>query len=199
LFGLNIQTKDDEKEFFHKIKRFRTDMIKDITVSGIGGFGENGMIDMFNWGEWFLKNRIDPTFNTPYSEFIKNDAFLYPNHRATTTPMLDYMGSYGILPKELLRYYENIKGGITGVYRNEYAYSKEEEDESSSTKRTTQKSEDVELTKNQRRYLQFLSVFDVAALFGARDADFMRTLETTKTEMIRSAKNKQTPKNSPSW
>jgi len=190
VFGLNIKDDNEQEALLRDIKRMRTDMIKDVTVSGIGSLGENSLIDAFNGMQWIINRKTDPDFKVPYSEFIKKDAFLYPNHRATVHPLLDQMGSYGILPKELLQDYRDIEGAVTGSYLNEYAYTKEKESDNKSTKMTIQNAENMELDSNQQNYLKLVAAADALGLLGLRDADVMRILQSTKKSMFQNDKKK---------
>lgn len=176
LFDIDDKEKTNEQlasDMEFKIKKWYSNMARDMVASGFGTIAENGFIDAANRVSYYLLSMVgsdkvekdgEPM---TYEEFSKQAPFYRYKKKNGET---DY-GLYQILldkPKEVA---QDANAVVNGEYTEEW-YGKE---------RTK------ELTTDEREYMGFMFVMDMLASAGLTDADLYRMSQQTKREMLKNS------------
>ena len=184
LFDLD---ESDQKTFGDRMdfefKKFYSNSVKDVAFSGIGNTAELQMMKQLNNLGWLLHGMNNPEDAMTKTEWLQNaPLYVYDNPNPST---LSQLGSYGIWLDEVRQYPSDFKAALTGEARYHSNFSKETDGLDQVKLETTIVDKPAELSQDERSYMFFVSMMNVLALTGMRDADVARVINQKKQEVIK--------------
>lgn len=192
-FGLE----DSDKKTFDErldleMKKFYSNTIKDVLVGGLGNTAETAFMKGVNEGLWQLHvlNTPDEDISQKNKRKWMQEQGLYVFDRVGIHPS-DFLGTYGIYWDEVKGYYSDAKAAITGQGQYDYEYQNITEKEGYERTETVEASRQVDLNENEKSYMTFVSILNLLALGGFRDADLKRIADAKKREILRKQADEQ--------
>lgn len=165
--GLGNNPDDDKDRVGKLVKQGYSDAMSDIFASGFGNVVQNNFIDLANLSAYALKksmgsNDVDGKSADDYV-YNKDNSQTFSRYRGDSSPF----GLYGILFNKLNDYKSDVQANITGKYPKEYYGNTSYKD----------------LSDKEQNYITFMTLMDMMSLIGANDADVMRMLNHTKSDI----------------
>jgi len=200
LLGYLFDLEDDEKkqDFWEQMNKqldyFYSQTLKDVFVGGLGGMSESLFIKGINYGAYFIDESEDAK-TMSFGEWSKKNSpvYEYPDKNK----WYDQIGGYGVAFREYSEYLGNAEGAVTGTYADEYGFKTYSKSATKETEGAFTVKQFKELSDDEQSFMIFVSMTNLFALAGLRDADIANMITAKKRQMLRGGEEKSTPITTP--
>ena len=184
LFDLDDEDKKYKDGLGFETKKFYSNFARDVVAGGMGGSIESTFIEGLNQAAWFLHKSANPDDEATKSEWMKKAPF----YSYSGDGWQKYAGQYGIYFKETKDIFRDLEGAMTSHYDLTSEFTLRNETETGMQTLKVKNEEEVELSPEDQRYLRFVTLMNIMAFAGVRDADIARMVEAKKRETLRKYK-----------
>lgn len=183
LFGMDDEDKTEEqltKDMEFKIKKWYSNIARDIVAGGFGTIVEENFIDGLNRVSYFLLSQSGSDAVEMYDKNVHRKRLMTYDEFSRQAPFYRYRrkdgnrewGLYQIILDKPGEVAQDVNAVINGEHTEDW-YGKPR------TKK---------LTEEQQDYMMFMLIMDGLALTGMNDADLYRIAQQTKREVLENKK-----------
>lgn len=195
---------DDDEDFYESLsgsfKKFYTNTLRELTVSGFGTGVENAGVYTLNRIAYLFSQDAWSDTGKDFFEWLKTEPTFQPQFTPRSTDELlpfDNIGVYGIPFRTLGDSYDEVRAGIEGTTTADVYFNTRKKSERKETEISGISRKEIELTEDQRRFFLFMGILNgVSALSGFNDADIIRGGEAVKRKIEREESKSQFPSRS---
>jgi len=194
---------DDEEaipELQKSLKKFYTNVTKEVLLSGFSSGVEDGIILGINYIIYKMGNDINKEGGGDFLEYLKDDPFFEKGYK----PMVGksnvqnyialgatFLGTYGIPIKEATDAYNNIDAGNIGVADNSYELKidtyKGGRLDYDNTFVTVKKEKALQINEEEANFYKWLGIIQTFSLMtNIRDVDVINSFKSMRTDIAKS-------------
>lgn len=203
LIAYIFNLEDDEDaipELQKTLKKFYTDLTKEVLFSGFSSGVEDGIILGINYAIYKMGEGVDKEGKDNFLEYLKDDPFFEKGYKAmpgksniqnNVALAATYLGTYGIPIREAVDAYNNIDAGNIGVADNSYTFQKITEKggrlDYDNTRVTIEKEKALQLNEDEANFYKWLGIIQTFSLMtNLRENDIINSFKSMRTDIAKS-------------
>lgn len=192
---------EDDEDFYESLsgsfRKFYTNTLRELTVSGFGPAVENAGVYVLNRMAYLFSEDARSDTGKDFFEWLKTEPTFQPQFTPRSTSEIlpfDNIGVYGVPFRTLGDSYDEVRAGIEGTTEAEVTFNTRKKSELKETELSGVSRKQIALTEEQRRFFLFMGILNgVSALSGLNDADIIRGGEAIKRKIEREEAKSQFP------
>jgi hypothetical protein len=196
-FGIDAEQEDFYELMSKKVKEFYTGIVREITLSGLGGEVEAAGIEILNQFAYKMQKLSGNESGKDYYTWLKEEPLFKPSFKplegSKTDAVLNNLGAYGIGLRTAQETATTIKEAATGEATTQYQFQKETGKEDKTTQLKGLVTEKKELTQEEKNFYAMLGLLKGFSLLGLGEQDILRAAQSIKYDIL---KSKNEPKGS---